>query len=176
MRKARKPRAGTRGEKRRKPRSRPTPRWLERSAAVDAFAKRRVMLVLSVLSGAKPVTVAIREAAMTRATYYKLETRALQAMLTALNPLSARPSTRRSELAVAESRVVALEAQVARLQREKRRAERLLLLTRKTLKLPGWRMSDRGLMPRSRWRSLGLKGRMKASVASMPTSDGAGGA
>jgi hypothetical protein len=143
---------------------------------VDAFAKRRVMLVLSVLSGAKPVTEAIREAGLTRATYYKLETRALQAMLAALNPLTARPRARRSELKAAESRVVALEAQVMALQREKRRAERLLLLTRKTLKLPGTTTTSRGLMPRSRWRSLGLKGRMKASVASMPTPDGASGA
>jgi hypothetical protein len=85
---------------------------------------------LSVLSGEKPVTDAIAEAEISRQMYYQLEERALKAMLRALTPFG------EQEQSVAEAwaaRIAELEAKVAKLQREKRRAERLLFLTRKTM-------------------------------------------
>jgi len=69
---------------RRKNRARPTPRWLARSADLDPIARVRCLMVLSVLSGEKPVTDAITEAGISRGRYYQLETRALSAMLRAL--------------------------------------------------------------------------------------------
>lgn len=93
-------------------------------------------MLLSVLSGETPVTTAIAQAKISRGTYYKLETRALQAMLTALNPLSGAAEDGRADLSLAAARIGELEARVKLLERDKRRAERLLLLTRKSLKAP----------------------------------------
>lgn len=95
------------------------------------MAKRRCLLVLSVLSGETPVSEAIEAAAISRNFYYDLESRALAGMLSALMPSS--------EGAPAESpaaRIEALENQVKKLEQEKRRNERLLMLTRQLLK-PG---------------------------------------
>lgn len=101
------------------------------------MARRRCLLVLSVLSGEKPVTDAIAEGGMSRNTYYQLEERALEAMLQALGP-SPGPGRKPDQGA----RIAGLEARIARLEQEKRRAERLLLLTRKVVRrgrltLPG---------------------------------------
>jgi hypothetical protein len=70
----------------RKQRSRPTPRWLAKPSDLDAVARNRVLLVLSVLSGEKPVTTAIESAGISRGFYYQLETKAINAMLLALAP------------------------------------------------------------------------------------------
>lgn len=113
---------------RRRHRPRPTPKWLLGADAPDPIAQRRCLMVLSVLSGEKPVTDAVEEAQISRQLYYQLESRALQAMLRALSPGSEEP---RGEQAT--SRLAELEAKVTRLEREKRRAERLLFLTRKTI-------------------------------------------
>jgi hypothetical protein len=129
-------RAGKAGERRRKPRSHPVPRWLKNGTELDAIARSRLLLLLSVLSGETPVTTAIGQAKISRATYYKLESRALNAMLAALNPLAGTSPDGRSDLAVASERIAGLEAKVTGLERDKRRAERLLLLTRKSLKGP----------------------------------------
>ena len=48
--------------RRRQKRARPTPRWLKTASEEDAIAKRRCLMVLSVLSGALPVTEAIAQA------------------------------------------------------------------------------------------------------------------
>ena len=69
--------------RRRRNRARPTPKWL---LSRDEVGKARCLMVLSVLSGEKPVTDAISEAGISRATYYHLETRALSSMLRALAP------------------------------------------------------------------------------------------
>ncbi len=53
----------------RKQRSRPTPRWLTKQPDLDAVARNRVLLVLSVLSGEKPVTTAIEEFQISRGFY-----------------------------------------------------------------------------------------------------------
>jgi hypothetical protein len=137
-------------------------------------------MVLSVLSGAVPVTEAIAQSKITRAAYYKLETRALQAMLAALNPLSTRPVGAGRAVKVADRRIEALEAQVKTLEQGKRRAERLLLLTRKSLQLSGvrgrrGRTPDPGLIPKSQWRSMSLPERVARSVPSTKTPGGAAG-
>jgi len=95
------------------------------------------MMVLSVLSGEKPVSDAIGEAKISRGTYYQLETKALRAMLAALNPLASSTAEGSSDpSAVVTARIGQLEERVRDLEREKRRADRLLLLTRKAMRLP----------------------------------------
>lgn len=119
---------------RRKHRPRPTPRWLKSEAAqgtAQGQARARCLLVLSVLSGETPVSDAIARAGISRQTYYNLETRALQGMLLALDPAS------NTQGSAAAERVGQLEQQVQALQQQKRRAERLLMLGRKTMRLPG---------------------------------------
>jgi len=120
----------------RRHRPRPIPRWLKSSEQLDAIARSRCLLLLSVLSGETPVTEAIARAKLSRATYYKLETRALQAMLAALNPLAGQAEDGRADLSLASARISELEGKVKLLERDKRRSERLLLLTRKSLKAP----------------------------------------
>lgn len=92
-------------------------------------------MILSVLSGETPVSDAIVEAKISRATYYQLEDKALQAMLAVLNPLAATTDLGAADRS-ATNRIEELESQVQRLTQEKRRTERLLRLTRKTLKAP----------------------------------------
>jgi hypothetical protein len=118
----------------RKHRTRPMPRWLKAQAAENEVAKRRCLLILSVLSGEKPVTDAIAETGLSRGTYYKLEERALRAMLDALNPSAGPEWTEASRLTAAVGRVAELEAKVAELEKDKRRSERLVLLTRKLVR------------------------------------------
>jgi hypothetical protein len=93
-------------------------------------------MLLSVLSGETPVTDAIERAKISRATYYQLETRALKAMLTAMNPLASNTADGAQDLTAATGRIAQLEAQVQRLEQQKRRTQRLLLLTRKSIRAP----------------------------------------
>lgn len=100
------------------------------------MARRRCLLILSVLSGEKPVSDAIAQSGLSRNTYYQLEEKALEGMLEALGPA---PSGRKPDQS---AEIAALHARVTRLEEEKRRAERLLLLTRKVVRrgrltLPG---------------------------------------
>ena len=117
---------------RRKRRARPLPAWLMKRADLDAMAQRRCILILSVLSGEKPVSDAIEEAQISRQLYYDLESRALSGMLSALTPTSEGPGA-----PTAQGRIAELEQQVQRLEQEKRRAERLLMLTRQMIKAGG---------------------------------------
>jgi len=95
------------------------------------MAKRRCLLVLSVLSGERPVSDVIEEAQISRPMYYQLEERALRAMLLALTPGASEPGATEPAKRIAE-----LEQKVSQLEADKRRSERLLLLTRKVLKGP----------------------------------------
>lgn len=120
----------------RKHRSRPVPKWIREKQELDEMARRRCLLILSVLSGEKPVSDAIAESGLSRNTYYQLEEKALDAMLSALGPT---PPGRKPDRT---AEVASLQAKLARLEEEKRRAERLLLLTRKVVRtgrltLPG---------------------------------------
>ncbi len=175
------PRAGRVAGSRRKHRPRSVPRWLLRSQDLDAFARNRCLLVLSVLSGEQPVTDAVVQAKISRATYYKLETRALNAMLMALNPLTATLDGAKPNLSVATHRLEALQAKVKTLEQEKRRLGRLLLLTRKSLRTPRFPLR-RGRPPKDPFSILRPKPRSVSSTAkvaldalSMPTPGGAAG-
>lgn len=120
-------------DRRRSRRARPTPRWLIEQQDLNEMARRRTMLVLSVLSGEKAVTDAIEEAGISRPLYYQLETKALHAMLRALAPGSSE-STGTPGADGMLKRISELEEQVKHLTQEKRRCERLLFLTRKVVK------------------------------------------
>lgn len=163
---------------RRKNRSRSTPKWLLTAESLDAIAKARCLMVLRVLSGEQPVTEAIVEAKISRGTYYQLETRALNAMLSALNPLSSPDGT--PDLTSPARRITELEAKVKRLEQDKRRAERLLFMTRKVIR-PVPVTTGRGPKTRKR-RSSTTSGSKPLAIsiratttsdASTPTTDGA---
>jgi hypothetical protein len=98
------------------------------SPQLDRIAQRRALMVLSVLSGEKTVSEAVAEAEISRGHYYLLENRALKAMLEALAPGAGagRPVE-------AGARIAELERQLQRTSREKRRADRMLELTRKLM-------------------------------------------
>ena len=113
----------------RKHRSRPTPRWLTKPSDLDTVAKNRVLLVLSVLSGEKPVTNAIEEAGISRGFYYQLETKALNAMLLALAPGSDGDAS--PDATGLHQRIKQLEDKLAKAEAAQRRAERMLFLHRK---------------------------------------------
>lgn len=157
----------------RKHRSRPLPKWIKEKQDLDEMARRRCLLILSVLSGEKPVSDAIAEAGLSRNTYYQIEEKALDAMLSALGPT---PPGRKPDRS---AEVAELEAKVTRLEEEKRRAERLLLLTRKVVRtgrltLPGLgrpRSTTGGSKP-----STGSKSTSPAPAASPSTPTPAGGA
>jgi hypothetical protein len=140
-----------RPSKKRAPRARPVPRWLKGQRDLDEVAQRRCLMVLSVLSGEKPVTTVVEELGISRGLYYQLETKALLAMLRALQPGAEGATT--PEGASAGARIAELEAKVTRLEQDKRRTERLLYLARKVLPagpvtLPG-RGRPRGRRPSS---------------------------
>jgi hypothetical protein len=100
--------------------------------------------VLAVLSGEQPVTDAIESTGVSRQLYYQLEERALKAMLRALAPSA--EGREEVELSLSAQLAAALE-RVKQLEMEKRRAERLLLLTRKLIR-PGPVTAGRGGRPR----------------------------
>jgi hypothetical protein len=120
------------------------------SAEIDRMAKERCLLVLSVLSGEKPVTEAIAEAGISRGTYYKLETQALNAMLRALGPLATAEGQETSPV----RQIAILETKVRELERARRRSQRLLLMTRRVMNSGEKRMRStrggNGPSPRSR--------------------------
>ena len=115
--------------RRRKRRSRPTPRWLTKQTDLDEVARNRVMLVLSVLSGEKPVSTAIEESGISRGFYYQLETKAINAMLLAMAPGADGDSS--PDATGLHHRIKELEDKLNRAEQAQRRAERLLLVQRK---------------------------------------------
>lgn len=135
-------------------------------------------MVLSVLSGEKPVTQAIAQAKISRGTYYQLETRALNAMLAALNPLATVAHAETPDLSA--TRIEALLQRIQRLEQDKRRCQRLLLLTRKSIRAP-MTTGLRGRLPKRAWLgsmpngskpSPGSNRKAKAITASIPTKAG----
>lgn len=125
--------AGPATARSRKHRIRSIPKWLREPGNVDAIARSRCLLLLSVLSGEKPVTDAVREARISRALYYQLEARALRAMLEAMSPIRATSARRKEQ---AWERIAALEAQLKRREQECRRSRRLLYLVRLSNRVP----------------------------------------
>ena len=124
---ARKHRGGA-ARSRRKTKAR-KPRWILEAKDLDLIAQRRCMMILSVLSGEMTVEDASREADIIPALYYQLEKKALSAMLAALVPGATRDGSPAPMMKQMETRIRELET-------TKRRLERLLFLTRMTVK-PG---------------------------------------
>jgi hypothetical protein len=142
-------------------RRRPTPKWLLQKEDLDGIARRRCLTVLSVLSGEKPVTEAIAELGISRGTYYQWEERALGAILASLSPGSEEAGSTGPSARIAE-----LEQKVAQLERDKRRGERLLLLTRKVVK-PGPVTTGAGRPPKTR-KSSTSGGRRSSTASKQP--------
>jgi hypothetical protein len=130
-------------------------------------------MVLSVLSGEKPVSDAIQEAGISRGTYYQLETRALCAMLRALGPLASSEGEQGAQTSPARQ-IAFLEEKVKALERANRRSQRLLLMTRRVMKAPEAKTastrSGNARLPRSKR----TKGRPQPQGPSTPMPTGAG--
>jgi hypothetical protein len=152
-----------------KMRARPMPVWLMEQQDLDEMARRRCLMVLRVLSGEQPVSEAIAEARISRGTYYKIETAALKAMLAAVAPGAPTEITAAAD--GAQRRIADLEQKVKKLEQERRRSERLLLMTRKLVK-PGPMKTGAGRPPASRKRSGSTKAGRSSSSSSRtsPTS------
>jgi hypothetical protein len=115
-------------------RRRPVPGWIAKDRQLDEMARRRCLLILSVLSGETAVSDAIEQAKISRPLYYDLETRALRGMLLALSPHNSAAQQHKGHSGAQLIRE--LERRVQRLETDKRRLQRLLLLTRHVVK-PG---------------------------------------
>ncbi len=114
-------------------RARTTPLWLAQSSPdVNEIARRRSLMLLSVLSGETPVTTAIEREQISRQTYYLWETRALQAVLAAMVPTELAPGY--DPAVTPEQRIASLERQLAQSERSCQRAERMLSLTRQAIR------------------------------------------
>jgi hypothetical protein len=140
------PRAPSATSSTKKHRSRTTPKWLEQPSDLNAVARNRVLLVLSVLSGEKPVTDAIEAAGISRGFYYQMETKALNAMLLALAPGA--DSDASPDATGLHQRIKQLEEKLGKAEAAQRRAERLLFLQRK-LTSPGPVKTHRGRPPKT---------------------------
>ncbi len=141
--------ARKRRPRQRRHRARPTPRWLLKREDLDEIAKRRCLMVLEVLSGAKPVTEVIAAMKLSRGTYYQLEERAMRAMLRALSPTAGPDGTETAALDEALARVKELEAKVGRMEQEKRRTDRLVYVMERLVK-PGPVVTEGRGRPRKR--------------------------
>jgi len=130
------------------------------------MARRRCLLVLSVLSGERSAAEAAEQEKISPQTYQKYETRALEAMLAALTP-DASPD---GMAASPTRRIEDLEKRISHLERDKRRLERLLLLTRQIVR-PGPVTTGAGRKPgtRNRSRHKSVAGGIGSSRPSKPT-------
>lgn len=179
---ARKRRGSAARNRRRRKTSARKPKWILGAKDLDLIAKRRCLMILSVLSGEKSVEEASREAEITTPLYYLLEKKALTAMLAALVPGATKDGSPAPALAQMEARIRELET-------TKRRLERLLFLTRMTVrpgpmkhgkrgrpKLSTCRSSDDGSQPSKRSKAKTSKRKSSsttaATSASIPTPDG----
>lgn len=167
--------------KRRAPRARGVPRWLTGRKDLDQVAQRRTLMILSVLSGHTPVTTAITEHGISRPLYYQLEMKGVIGMMRALVPGANAASS--PDETTPLHHLAQLEDKVARLERENRRLERLLLLAKKVLpagpmaypqkrgRRPGRRSTNAGPVPSPISKRLTVT--TPASTTSIPTPGGA---
>ena len=153
-----------------------TPKWLLEPTDLDAMAQRRCLMILSVLSGERSAIEAAEEAEITPNAYYQMGTKAVRAMVAALVPGASEDGSPTPHLAQ-------LDAKIAQLEKDKRRLERLLFLTRQVVKPGPLIQPQRGrprVRPATSSKSVGAKpsrsSPTKAKAApppSIPTSDGA---
>jgi hypothetical protein len=144
---------------------------------LDLIAKRRCLMILSVLSGETSVEDASHAAQITSQQYYQFEKKALTAMLAALVPGASTDGSMAPAMKQMERKIRDLEI-------AKRRLERLLFLTRMTVK-PGpmshgkrgrprtVRASEDAGRTRSRRSTTSKKTSAPAPPPSTPTQDGA---
>jgi hypothetical protein len=99
---------------------------------MDEMAQRRAVMILGVLSGQVTVTDAIESTGISRGTYYKLEEKALKAMVRALLPGADEASD--SEALSAAKRIEELQAKLEQMEKDKRRTERLESLVTKIVR------------------------------------------
>jgi len=133
-------------------------------------AKRQAVAVLEVLSGERTPTEGCAAMGVSLTRYYLLETRALQGLITALEP---RPKGRRRS---AEDRIGELEREKARLERELGRTQSLVRAAQRAVGLPGRREEAkesklRGKKPTRKRRTTRAKqaiAALRGSVASSP--------
>lgn len=152
-------RRGGAAAKRRKQQAR-KPRWLLTTKDLDLIAQRRCLMILSVLSGEKSVEEASREADIIPALYYQLEKKALTSMLAALVPGATRDGSPGPAM-------VQMEKRIRELETAKRRLERLLFLTRMTVK-PGPMKHGRRGRPRTRAEEDGRTSSTSTSTSKKP--------
>ena len=119
-------------------------------------------MILSVLSGEVSVSDAIEQAQISRGFYYDLEERALSAMLVALTPGG------ETAAASPQARISQLEERCKKLEQDKRRSDRLLLLTRRVIK-PGSVKSVQGRPRKKRSAASSTRRGSKPSPTSMRT-------
>src|SRR5689334_25763 len=149
----RRPRRKTKDEsptepKRRRRRAIPRPvAWLMSRRDLDEMARRRCILVLSMLSGETTIAEAAEAGECSPLTVQKYEKQALEAMLAALTPKTGPDGLPTSSA----RRITDLETRIAQLERDKRRMERLLALTRQLVR-PGPVATAAGRRPGSRSR------------------------
>ena len=135
---------------------------------MDEMAQRRAVMILGVLSGQVTVTDAIESTGISRGTYYKLEEKALKAMVRALLPGADEAAD--SEALSAAKRIEELQSKVEKLEKDRRRTERLESLVHKIVKT-GPLTTNRGPKKGSRRSSQSSQ----ASSASTRTRAGGGG-
>jgi hypothetical protein len=112
------------------------PQALKGTHDAQSAAHHRCLLILSVLSGQRTVVETLAEGKLTRAQYYQLEDRAVQAMMRSLDPMANEASDTQRELRRARAQIQALSMQVRFLTQRKRSAERLLRLVLKSSRVP----------------------------------------
>lgn len=121
--------------KKRSPRARPTgPKTLTGSAE----AKRQAVVILEVLSGLRDTGEGATAMGVSLTRYYTLETRALQGLITALEP---RPKGRQK---TPEMQVAELERERKRLERELTRSQALVRAAQRAVGLPARRSEKKG--------------------------------
>lgn len=162
------PRA-TSQDSRRRHRPRTTPSWLKEQEDLDEVARRRCLMVLSVLSGETPVTDAISQGGISRGLYYQLEERALRAMLRALSPNSPAHGEDSNGADGMLRRMAELEERLKKAEQDKRRMERLLFLTRKVVK-PGPAKTKAGRPTSPKRASSTRRGRRPSSTSTAAAS------
>jgi hypothetical protein len=119
-------------------------------------------MLLSVLSGEVSVSDAIEHAQISRGFYYDLEERALSAMLVALTPGT------ETQASSPQARITQLEERCKKLEQDKRRSDRLLLMTRRVIK-PGSVKSVQGRPRKKRAAASSTRRGSKPSPSSMKT-------
>jgi hypothetical protein len=114
----------------------------------SAVAKRQAVVILEVLSGVRDTVEGATVMGVSLTRYYTLETRALQGLITALEP---RPRGRQK---TAEMQVAELERERKRLERELTRSQALVRAAQRAVGLPARRSEGKGS-------KLGSKGKVK---------------